>query len=53
MYSTTSNRIAPNVTFAKKPVQTQSIWERYNYVKPIDVLFQKGKKGSVPDFVPA
>ena len=51
MYSNTANRIAPQVTFARKPVSVESIWSRYGYTKPIDRLF-KGKADGAPDFVP-
>ena len=52
MYSNGNDRVAPQVTFARTPVQAVSLWERYDYVKPIDRIF-KGSKGGAPvDFVP-
>ena len=51
MYSFTSNRTAPQVTFAKRPIVPVSIWKRFAYIKPIDRLFSQ--KDGQPTFVPS
>ena len=42
-------RNAPQVTFARRPVKVQSIWERYGYKNPV----RKTEKGPIVSFVPA
>jgi hypothetical protein len=50
MYSY-STRTVPQVTYARKPVQPQSLAQKYNYVKPIDRVV-KGKRDDRADYVP-
>ncbi len=43
-------RNAPQVTFARKPVKVQSVWERYGYKNPVRA---NGDKAPLVSFVPA
>ena len=44
-------RNAPQVTFARKPVKVQSVWERYGFKNP--ARSAKGEKTPLVSFVPA